>query len=95
MGWQIIKQPNNNYCIFSSIVDNVIYYNMTQLELINIFNKEINADISEKIIKIVKKLNNGEKPYHQFTKTYEDMLILIKEIHGEESMKEVQEMIEN
>lgn len=95
MGWQIIKQPNNNYCIFSSIVDNIIYYNMTQLELINIFNEEVNADITEKIIKIVKQLNNGEKPYHQFTKTYEVMLTLIKEIHGEECMKEVQEMIEN
>ena len=34
MGRQIIKQPNGRFCVFSSIVDNVIWYDMEQKDIV-------------------------------------------------------------
>ena len=40
MGRQIIKQPNGKYCVFSSICDNIIYYDMTPGEIIEAYVEE-------------------------------------------------------
>lgn len=93
MGRQIIKQPNGKYCIFSSVVDNVTHYDMTVDEIIEEWANEAKNDITEKVKGIVSKIDNGEKPYYQFTHSYEEMLILIKEIHGEKEGQEIESLI--
>ena len=80
MGRQIIKQPNGKYCIFSSIVGNVTHYNMTVEEIIEDWVNDAKNDITEKVKGIVSKLEKGEKPYYQFTHSYDDMIALIKEV---------------
>lgn len=94
MGRQIIKQPNGKYCIFSSIVDNVTHYDMTEDEIVEEWVNEYREQIVEKVKSIISKLENGEKPYNNFTKSYHDMLSLIKEIHGAKASKEIKKLME-
>jgi len=94
MGRQIIKQPNGKYCIFSSIVDSVTHYDMTVEEIIEDWANEAKNKIVEDVKNIIAKLENGEQPYYQFTKSYDKMLELIKEIHGNKESEEVKSMIE-
>ena len=89
MGRQIIKQPNGKFCVFSSIVDNIISYDMTEEDIINEFVAESREDIERRVKEIISQLNNNEKPYYQFTHSYEEMLKTIKNFHGEEEADEV------
>jgi len=94
MGKQIIKQPNGKYCIFSSIVDNVTHYDMSADDIIEEWVNDAKNDIIEKVKGIVSKLENNEKPYLQSTHSYEDVLKLIKEIHGKKESNKVKSLIE-
>ena len=94
MGKQIIKQPNGKYCIFSSIVDNVTHYDMTVEGIIEDWVNEAKNDITEKVKGIVSKLEKGEQPYYQFTHSYEDMIALIKEIHGKKESQKIKSLLE-
>lgn len=94
MGQQIIKQPNNGYCIFSSIVDNVTYYNMSKQGIIDLFVLKEKKHIEQKVNEIITKLDNKEKPYYNFTMNYEEMIKKIKEIHGNQESNTVKSLIE-
>jgi hypothetical protein len=95
MGRQIIKQPNGKYCIFSSVVDNVILYDMTAEEIIEEWTKEAREDIERKVKDIVSKIDKNEKPYFQFTKNYDEMIEDIKEIHGKKEGNKIKKLIES
>lgn len=92
---QIIKQPNGKYCIFSSIVDNVTHYDMSVEDIVEEWATEAKNKIIEDVKGIVSKLEKGEQPYYQFTKSYDKMLELIKEIHGKKESEEIKSLIEN
>jgi hypothetical protein len=89
MGWQIIKQPNGKYCIFSSVVDNVTYYNCTKEQIIDIHIKQEADSIRKRVSLIIDELEDGEKPYNEFTKTFEEMLLTIEDIHGKDELEKV------
>ncbi len=95
MSRQIIKQPNGLYCIFSSIVDNVTMYDCTEEAIIEEWVAEQRVEITERVKGQIKKLEAGEKPYHQFTQSYEEMLLNIKEVHGKKAFTEIKSLIEN
>jgi predicted RNA-binding protein with EMAP domain len=95
MGRQIVKQPDGKYCIFSSIVDNVTYYNMTPEDIIEAWSRESKKQITKKVNKIVEQLDKGEEPYHQFAMDYEDMLKDIGIVHGKKEMKKIKSTIES
>jgi len=82
MGEQIIKQPNGLYCIWSSVVDDIILINATPEDIINERIEVARQEITRSVIDTVTKLNNGERPYYQFTKTFEEAIECIKDIHG-------------
>ena len=94
MGKQIIKQPNGKYCIFSTIVDNVTHYDMSVEDIIEDLANEAKNKIVEDVKKIVEKLIKNEQPYYQFTKSFDDMLLTIKEIHGKKEMDEIKLLLE-
>lgn len=101
MGQQIIKQPNGKFCIFSSIVDSVIGCDMEEQDIVNELIIELDnerddriIEIKNKVKKIISKLNEGDRPYFQFTMTYEEMLQKIKEIHGDEEAEKIRNEIE-
>lgn len=95
MAGQIIKQPNGKFLIFSSIVDSVTFYDMTEDEIVHERLKESEIRIREEVKEVINKLNKGEKPFHQFTKTYEQMLDWIKEVHGEQEANNIKAQIES
>jgi len=95
MAGQIIKQPNGKYCIFSSIVDDIVHYNMTPEEIIEVWVEEYKVEIIEKVNKIITELNEDRKPYHQFTNTYEEMLNIIEGVHGEGYTHDIKIIMEN
>lgn len=93
MGNQIIKQENGKFCVYNTIVDNVIYYNCEERDIVNFFVKEYKRQIKKDIHNIIEKLNNNEKPYYQFTKTFEEMLNWIECVHGKEEVEETIKLI--
>lgn len=89
MSWQIIKQPNGKYCIFSSIVDNVVYYEGTKEQILNAYIEDSKKTITEKVNGIFDDLENGKKPYNQFTMSFNKMIHWIETSHGEEERIDV------
>jgi excinuclease UvrABC ATPase subunit len=94
MGRQIIKQPNGKYCIFSSVVDNVTFYDMSVEDIIEEWVDEARKNITEKVESIVLKIENNENPYFQFTKSYDEMIEDIERNHGKKESKKIKLLIE-
>ncbi len=89
---QIIKQPNGKYCVFSTVVDNITDYDMSIDDIVDKWTKQYREEIIEKINSIVTKLENDEKPYYQFTMSFDEMLETIKGIYGEEESNEINKL---
>jgi ElaB/YqjD/DUF883 family membrane-anchored ribosome-binding protein len=84
MGRQVIKQPDGLYCIFSSIVDDVIAWNATAEEVVSFFGEDAKEKAEEEARRIIEAVNKQEKPYHQFTLTYKEMCRIVKNRHGKD-----------
>ena len=88
---QIIKKDNGKYAIWSTIVDDFIFDDITIEEYIA-FRREEDANDAEKTIrKIVGEMESGKKPYGQFTKTYEEACEWRDEVHKDENVNEEEE----
>jgi len=95
MGNQIIKQPNGKFCIFSTIVDSVTFYDMTEQDILDEFAEQSRIEIDKKVKEIIKTLKEGGKPYYQFTNTYDEMLQIIKTKHGIREFQAIKKSIED
>jgi len=93
MGQQIIKQPNGKYCLFSSVVDSVTYYNLTKKEIVEVWTDKAKKEFESEVNEIIEKLDKEEKPYYQFTMDYEEMLKTILEVHNADEMENVKQTI--
>jgi len=94
MGWQIIQQPNKKFCIFSTVVDNIIYYNATKDQIIDYFLQEERKRVARNIEEIFQEIESGGKPYFQFTKSFEQMIDLIDRVHGKRESNKVLKLID-
>lgn len=94
MSWKIIEQSNGKFCIFSTVVDNVIAYDMTRDEVVAEFSKESGIRSGKAAAKIIDKISLGDNPYNHYPVNYEEMLTHIKNIHGYGVMDEVKTAIE-
>lgn len=83
MGSQIIKQPNGKYAVFSSIVDDFMFYDATPEDVIGYFVEQEAKSIKNLVTLIIDGLTKGEKPYHQFTMTWPEALDWAKQVHGD------------
>lgn len=79
--------------MFSSIVDHVIQYNVSPEDIINLMVEEYREEISHKVNSIVKDLEKGNKPYFQFTMSFEDMVTTIQSNHGEKELNKFLNLI--
>ncbi|MDD5589178.1 MAG: hypothetical protein PHP92_03940 [Candidatus Nanoarchaeia archaeon] len=84
MGHQIIKQPNNLFCIFSSIVDDFIVIDADEEGLIEYYIQEAKEKIEKSIRSTIKDLNEGKKIYGQLTMTYDEAVKWRDEVHNNE-----------
>ena len=72
MGYQIIKQPNGLFAIWSSVVDDFVWFDCAKHDLIEIFLKEKEEQITKFVEEKVHALEKGEKAYYQFTMSWEE-----------------------
>lgn len=82
MGNQIIKQPNGKYAVFSSIVDDIVFYNAKKDDLIKYFVDREAERIKDYVERTLSDLDKGEKPYCQFTMTWKEALATARQVHG-------------
>ena len=77
MNWQIIKQPDGKYCLYSSCCDSIIENNMTREEVIKEFVDAAVERTTANVVEILKNVDAGEawKSYHAFAETFEDAII--------------------
>lgn len=97
MGWQIIKQPNGQYAVWSTGVDSFIAYDCSREELTEIYldrlKRDYERDATERksnVIKVCDDLDNDGKPYYQFTRSLEDCLRMMAANTSVEKAEEFQ-----
>ena len=84
MGHQIMKQPDGKYAVWSTIVDDFILLNASPENIIEMEIEYQRSRIESGVRDIVNKLNEGFKPYFQFTVSFEEAMEL-RNKKGDES----------
>lgn len=84
MGHQIIKQPNGKYAIWSDVVDHFILVHCDEQDIVDYYVEKQTKSLKENVAEEIAALERGEKPHAQFTKTFEEALDWIREVHGTE-----------
>lgn len=74
MGYQIIKQPNGLWCIYSTVVDGFIILDATKVEIVKFYIDKAADRVREEVLTAFYKIETEEKPYRQFTISYEEAL---------------------
>ncbi len=87
MGHQIIKQPDGKFCVFSTVVDDFVMADATPAEIIEDYVEHERQRITEDVSRIVGQLEAQQKPYYQFTMTYEEACRKIDTVHGKDRSK--------
>lgn len=82
MGTQIVKQPNGKHALWSSIVDNFTLVDADANDIIESFVDDFRRRCTADVNRVIAELERDGKPYHQFTKSFEDCLEIIGEVHG-------------
>jgi hypothetical protein len=59
MGWQIIKQPNDKYAIWSTIVDSFLYYNCSKQDVIDIYKKDAVKSVETQVKREIDDVDKG------------------------------------
>ena len=83
----ILKQPNGKYCLFDSIVENIICYDMNETDIIEFLTSEAKSEITERVKNHIAKGN--------LESLYSEKLLIIAETHGADELNKIKTMIEN
>lgn len=82
---QIVKQPNGLYALWSTVVDDFVCVDATAEEIVAEFVEESTRQIQANVSRVIASLETGGKPYHQFTRSFDECVAEIKERHGEDA----------
>ncbi len=63
MGWQVVKQPNEKYAIWSTIVDEFICKDMTEQEITDVWVEARTEDAKRMIAEIIEDVDGGSRYY--------------------------------
>jgi len=83
MGHQIIKQPDGMYALFSSFCDDFVLINAKPEDIVDEWVNSYKKEMEGKVHDIVAALERGEKPYYQFTMSFNEAVDKIKDLHGD------------
>ena len=89
MGWQIIKQPDNLFGVFSSNVDDWVATDCTADEVEELFAEEMGRDMARRLRDVRHKISlvaagEARKAYYQFAMTHEEAEERRAEVHDED-----------
>lgn len=83
----IIRQPNGKFALFSSMIDDFTAMDATEEELaVHVAELEYKKAY-EHVMREIEKVKTKDKPYFQFSKTFDEALATIEDIHGKEVAK--------
>ena len=92
MGHQIVRQPNERFAIWSTVVDNFIAYDCTPEDWIQMRIKEEEKLIRKNVMEIVKNLESGQNGYKSRTLPIDNLfdgLKRVKRIHGQKEYEKL------
>lgn len=86
MSYQIIRQPNGLYAVWSTVVDTFTMTDATPEEIVDEWTEEYRAEVARKVNHIAHQLSDhpGSRPYYQFTMTWSEALEKHRSVHGKE-----------
>ena len=86
MGHQIIKQPNGKFGIFSSVVDDFVFINATEQDIVDFYVKKFTRETRISVAKDILTLEDGQmrKPAAWNKKTFGEALDWIEHVHGKQ-----------
>ncbi len=93
MGLQVIKQPDDRFAIWSSNVDNFVVMGADREEVIDHFVEVASKKAREYIVDKLIKIEDDEKAYFQFSRSFKDCLETIEQVHGYEERVKVWNLI--
>lgn len=70
---QIIKQDNGLFCLYDTVEDIIVSYNLTKNDVREYFMKEAALKAKHNVNKIFDKIANGIEPYYQFTIKWDEV----------------------
>ena len=84
MARTVIKQPNGNYAVFSTVIDDFIMVNATKQEIIDADIEEARERINEKYDEMFKYFDKDEHApvYLNHHMTWEEAMERVVDIHG-------------
>lgn len=80
-----MQQSNGLYAVWSSVVDDFVLLDATRDEIIEDFCEAERERITRQVNCIVTELSKGGRPYFQFTKTFDECIAIIRELHGDDA----------
>jgi hypothetical protein len=82
MSYQIVKQPDGQLAVWSTIVDSFVMIDATQPDVVDFLLNGQVGHTTRRVAEIVASLERGGKPYGQFTESWEDLQRTHIEVHG-------------
>ena len=83
MGWQIVKQPNELYAIWSTVVDDFIVTDGTKDKIIEYWAQDAYNDGKRNASQYIEDIES-DRPKHRLQYDYEYCLELRAEVHGDD-----------
>lgn len=81
MGWISAIQPNGKICVLSTVVDGIIYDNLTEEEYINVCIERAKENAKEEAERHIKWMRNGDGNFEQIKDGfYPDNEVAIEQI---------------
>ncbi len=81
MSQQIILQPNGRYAVWSTIVGDFVLVDATPADMVDFWTENERQRITRRVNEIISALARGEKPYCQFTMTWQEARERRRDIH--------------
>lgn len=74
MSHQIIQQPDGRFCVFSTVVDEIVIWNATPAQLVDHYRQEAADRAEAEARRVIGHVQGGNarKAYYQFTMTYDE-----------------------
>jgi hypothetical protein len=83
MAHQIIQQPDGAYALWSTTSDAFVVIDATPEDLIQYFLAQEEQRIRANVERIMQQLDRQERPYYQFTMSWQEALEWYHTVHGE------------